>query len=38
MRSWTEFKSDNIEVMTYDDANKGIGKLFNHFFQDIKSI
>ena len=31
-------KSDNIEVMTYDNANKVIEEILNHFFQDTKLI
>ena len=31
-------KSDNIEVITYDNANKVIEEILNHFFQDTKLI
>ena len=32
------WKSDNIEVMTYDNANEGIEKILNCFFQDTKLV
>ena len=31
-------KSDNIEVMTYDNANEFIRETFDWFFQDTKLI
>ena len=32
------WKSDNIEVITYDNANEVIKKNLNCFFQDTKLV